>query len=169
MTHNREHREIAHAIRVSKRRAEIDTFALSEGSDPRSLGCRSQDRRQQTPGRHSFDEFQTVRDIIRDSQILHQRLYRNLERARYHDLTMANTSRLLNQFERAGKYGRLQDLLKQLVSKEPHPILRLSFVSLEEKIVEDFSAILIADCEQRNTEESRGALSETAHQGRLVA
>jgi hypothetical protein len=55
------------------------------------------------------------------------------------------------------------------VGKEAHPIFSLAFVTLKEEIVEDFSAILIADSKQWDAQEGGGALSEATNQVRLIA
>jgi hypothetical protein len=58
--------------------------------------------------------------------------------------------------------------LEQVIGEEPHPVFGLAFVPLEEKVVEDFSAILVADGEQRDAEQGCGALPQTAEEVRLV-
>jgi hypothetical protein len=101
--------------------------------------------------------------------MIHQRLYGNLQRPRDYYLTQSQAAGFFDQLERAGKDGGLQDGFEQLVSEEPHPIFGLAFVPLEEKVVENFSAILVADGEQRDTQQGCGAFPHAAEEVGLVS
>src|ERR1043165_3100015 len=109
-----------------------------------------------------------VRRVILYPEILHQRLDGEIQRARDDDLPQAEAARFLDQLERARKHCGLEHILKKLVGKKAQPVFRFSLVTLEKKIVKDFSAILIRDGEERQAQERRSALLKTAKQPRLV-
>src|SRR3982751_6551173 len=108
------------------------------------------------------------RRVILDPQIFHQRLDGKIQRARDDDLTQAEAARFLDQLERARIDRRLEHILKKLAGEKSQPVFRFSLVTLEKKIVKDFSAILIRDGEERKTEQRRSALLKTTKQPRLV-
>jgi len=168
MTYNREHRQVADAIGISERFTQTDTFAFGESSDPGRLGGGGQHRGQQSPGGHAIDELETIRDIILNPKIFHQRFHRDVEGARDHNLPQPETSRLLNQLESTGKYGGFEHVGEQLAGKEAHSILGLTLVSFEKQIVEGSAAILIGNGEKWYAEKRRRAFRETPYQAGLI-
>src|SRR6266436_1108934 len=109
VTNDREHRQVAHAVGIGVRVAKTEAFALGEHSDPGSLRGRGHHRRQQSASGDAVNKFQTVRDVVFDSEVLHQGLHRNIQRASHYNLSQAVTTRLLQQLIGSGKNRRLQD------------------------------------------------------------
>src|SRR5690348_9138657 len=169
MTDDRQHRQVAHAVGVSKGIAQANPLALGVSPDPGSLRRGSHDRRQQSPGGHAIHKLEPVRHVLCNAEVFHQRLDRQIESAGDYYLPQSQTARLLNQLVSSGKDGRLDDVFEQVLGKVAEPVFGLALVTLEVEVVKDFSAILVRDREHRKAQKRGGAHFETGHQPLLTA
>src|SRR6185369_5214140 len=130
--------------------------------------CRRHHWGQQASRRHAVHKLQPVRDILRNPQMFHQRLDREVERARDHHLPQSQLPRLVDELVSARKHRGLDHVFKQLLREIPQPVLRLPLVALEIQVVENFSAILVRHREDWKAQKRGRALFEAGHQALLA-